>query len=328
MSQQIHLSDISEAAMNAHNAVHAALASGSVHYDGPEYGPDASGSPPRTPIILVGGVAPPANANEAAAFIIACKDFVNAHLTYADGVLGEKWYAHKVPDTLNTITNVMGPWSAVESALLEAARILVNDCCTLYENHRRNIGGNWHAAIDTANNLGTPITYTFAQWTGQVGVERTNYLKALFNDHIVLTAGGVHSASDGGNTITAANALFDMVTGVDWPSWLTLLTDMRAKMIAHPPTAVHMAPDNTNIVTAPLPSVPSGVFDLVNEILTDWNLHVPSTTFHAIEDSASQTSILVVATIADMITAAQQLYDKVRQHVQSAPLSRSIRRVV
>lgn len=326
MSQQIHNADISAQAAHAHNVTHSMFAGGFVHYDGPEYGPDFTGTPPRPPIFLLGGALPPVSASEAAALIVLTKDFLNSHFSYADLVFGEKFYAHKVVDNVHLITSVMGPWAATEAAMLEAARVLVNDMCTRYEAHRLNQGGNWHSTIDTDNVLGTPVTFTFAQWTAQIGIERTNYLKALFNDHVVKT-GGTHSASDVGNIVTAANALFDMVSGADWPTWLALLTDLRTKLIAHPPTVVHNVVDNVNIVTQPLPAVPGGTFDLVNEILTDWNLHVDDATYHALGDAASQTSIVVVASISDMITAAQQLYSKVNEHVQKAPLSRSIRRV-
>jgi hypothetical protein len=326
MAQQVHSAECSQAMMIAHNSSHSLLAGGFPHYDGPEYGPDASGSPARTPVQLL-GTAMPNSAAEAAALIIAAKDFVNAHFNYADEVLGEKWYAHKVKDLAHLISSVMGSWSTVEAAMLEAARILVNDMCTKYEAHRLNQGGSWHSLIDTNNNVGTPLTFTALQWTGQVGIERTNYLKALFNDHIVLTAGGVHSAADVGNVVTAANALYSGITGPDWSTWLTLLADLRTKLIAHPPTVVHNDPDLLNIVTAPLPTVPAGTFDLVNELLTDWNLHVVDVAYHDVADGGNQTVLLVVTNIGEMITAAQQLYTAINAHVEAAPISRSIRRV-
>jgi hypothetical protein len=45
-------------------------------------------------------------------------------------------------------------------------------------------------------------------------------------------------------------------------------------------------------------------------------------------DAPSQTSILSVASVADILTSAADLYTKIRAHVAKAPVSRPIRLVV
>mgnify|MGYP003424966763 FL=1 len=321
MAQQVHAAFISPAGAAAHNSIHASLSSGFAHYDGPEYDADT-----LLPALL--GSGNPATLAEAAAIILAGKDYINGHFALADVTVGDHIYAHKVPDAAHTITAVMAPWAPIEAALSEAARLLVNDATAKYEAHRLNTGGVWHAAVDTVNNVGTPNSFSALEWTDLKGVERTNLLKALWNDHVVLTSGGVHWGPDTGNQISAVNATYDAVDGADWIKWLALLTELRTKFIAHPPTASHALVDNTNIVSAPLPSVPAGTFDLVNDELTQWNLHVPSTTYHPMADAGSQTSITSVATLADMLAAAQQIYAKALSHVTAAPLSRPVRIVV
>lgn len=321
MAQQVHAAYMSPAAAAAHNSIHASLSSGFSHYDGPEYDADT-----LLPALL--GSANPTSLAEAAAIVLAAKDYINGHFALADVTVGDHIYAHKVPDAAHTITATMAPWGPIEAALSEAARVLVNDATAKYEAHRLNTGGVWHAAVDTLNNVGTPTSFSAMDWTPLKGIERTNLLKALWNDHVVLTSGGVHSVADTGNKISAVNATYDAVDGPEWIVWLALLTEMRTKFIAHPPTASHALADNTNIVTAPVPTVPAGTYDLVNDELTQWNLHVPSTTYHAMADAGSQTSITSVATLADFLAAAQQLYTKALSHVTAAPTHRAVRIVV
>ncbi len=327
MAQRVLQTLISQEAMAAHNTLHSMFTGSQVHNDGPEYSETSTGTPPRPPALLLGSGSP-TGAADSAQLILDAKTFINLHLTYADEVLNEFWYAHKEVDAIHQITAAMGPWSNVETAMLEAARLLCNDLCTMYERHRLNTGGNWHTAIDTANNLGTPVTFTAIQWNAQVGVERTNLLKALYNDHIVRTAGSVHANADVANGIVAANATYSVGAGADWTLWIALLTELKTDFNLHRGQAtVHAINDTVNIVTAALPSVPAGTFDLVNEIITDWNAHVIDTTFHNAADTGSQISIPSVTSIAEMISVAQELYTKVNEHVRNAPSSRPIRRV-
>lgn len=327
MAQRVLQTLISQEAMVAHNTLHAMFAGNQVHNDGPEYTETSSGTPPRPTALLLGSSSP-AGAADAAALIIAAKTFINLHLAYADEVTGELWYAHKAADALHQITSSMGPWSNVEADMLEAARLLVNDLSTMYERHRLNNGGTWHTGIDTANILGTPTTYTSGQWTAQIGVERTNMIKALYTDHIVKTTGSTHAMADATNGIAAGYVTYSPTSGPDWTAWIALLTELKTDFNLHRSQAgVHAANDTVNIVTAALPAVPSGTFDLVNEIITDWNAHVADTTFHNSADTGSQISIGTVTSISEMITVAQELYTKANEHVRNAPSSRPIRRV-
>jgi len=313
---------------DAHNASHAINAGSQVHNDGPEYEPDASGSPARMKKLLC-GTGSPLSAQAAADFLLLFKNYYNEHRLYADEVSGELWYAHKVADTTNGITLGMSPWDSTETQLLEAARVLLNDLCTRYEGHRLNNGGNYHGATDTDNALSTPITFSSGSFTAQIGVERTNLLKFLYNDHRVLTSGGVHDSADTTHAVTAVNATYSVSAGADWTKWIALLLDLKTQLIAHAGDATaHIDADSTNIPTAAVPAVGAGTFDMANQIASAWNAHCASTTFHNIADTGNQVATTSVTTIAHMIALAQELYTKVNVHVQAAPLSRSIRLVV
>ena len=327
MAQQIHLAECSEALRDLLNTIHSALSSGFVHYDGPEYAPDAVGSPARCPVILVGGASAPASTAEAMQFLQDCKVFLNEHFGYADLTVGDHVFAHKVVDSARIITSVMSPWSSMETAMLEAARLLVNDLGTQYERHRLGTGGSWHSTLDSANTLAGPVTFTGPEWNAKVGAERTNLFKALFSDHVV-KVGGVHSAADSGNIIAAANVTSSLSSGVDWGQWITLLTELRTKMITHVGTVVHNTVDAVNLVTQPVPTVPLGTYNLPNEIVTKYNLHVADGAIHAMTDAASQSSITSVSSLSDVMAVAVELYTKVRGHVVKAPISRAVRRVV
>lgn len=327
MAQRVHLAECSVSMRDAHNANHASMSSGFVHYDGPEYQPDPVGAPPRCPVMLVGGAVAPASTAEAVQFLLDCKAFLNEHFSYADEVIGDHIYAHKVVDTARIITALMSPWSTMEAAMLEAARLLVNDLGTQYEHHRLNSGGVWHSSVDAINTLAGPITFSALEWTAKAGAERTNLLKALFSDHVVKTP-GAHSAADSGNVISAANVTYTVGSGVDWGQWITLLTELRTKMISHVGTGVHAIVDNVNIVTLPVPAPPLGTYDLPNEILTKFNLHVADGAIHPTTDVASQTSITSVSSLSDLLGASIELYGKVRGHVVKAPVSRAVRRIV
>lgn len=327
MAQQVHIPDCSNAQRDAHNSVHASVSAGFVHYDGPEYLPDAIGMPPRCPVVLVGGAAAPANLSEACQFHLDAKAFVNAHLILADEVVGDHVFAHKVSDAARLIVAVMGSPASIEATMLEAARVLVNDLGTQYERHRLNTSGLWHSSVDTVNTLAGPITFSALEWTAKNGAERTNLLKALFSDHVVKTP-GAHSAADSSNVIAAANVSYSLTTGVDWTQWIALLTELRTKMLSHVGAVVHSIADTINLVTQPVPTVPLGTYDLPNEIITKWNAHVADGAIHAMTDAPSQTSILSVASVADILTSAADLYTKIRAHVVKAPVSRPIRLVV
>lgn len=336
MAQRVHGAvgsnvNILIAQRDAHNSLHAVNTGSQVHNDGPEYDADPTGSPSRCPAFLP-GTSSPVSAQQAADFLIAFKEWYQSyHKGMADEAVGEAWYAHKVPDVTNVITLGMSPWTVTESDLSEMARVLVNDLSTRYEGHRTNNGGVWHTAVDGSNILGTPLTFTggiSGTWTLQAGAERATLLKALMNDHFVLTTGSVHASADSGNVITSPNVSYGM-SGIDWPAFITLLTEMRTKMISHVGNGtVHAIADTTNVVSAPVPAPGAGTFDMANQIITVWGAHIASTTHHNSNDTAAALVTTSVTTIAHMIALAQELYTKSRLHANNAPASRAIRLVV
>lgn len=338
MAQRVHQANFNTGNMgmrDAFNAMHATFAGSQVHNDGPDYNVDPVGSSPwpstaRCTVIKLGAYPYPTTVQQATDFLLAFRDFYNTHRLYADENVGDKWFAHKVPDTTNVITLSTGVWSNIEPAMLEAARLLVNDLCQQYVDHYSNTGAAFHNAADTVNTLSTPITFPASgvgAFTGQNGVERTNLLKALMNDHFVNTTGGVHSAPDAANPITSPNATYDMVAGIGWPAWITLLTELKADFNAHILTVVHDIPDVINAVAAAVPTTPAGLFDMDNEIITDWGAHVASTTYHNSADAAAALVIATVSTLSHRLTLAQELHSKYALHVDNAPATRSLRLV-
>ncbi len=308
---------------NAHRAI---VTSPVTHADGMEFH--------ETTLLEIGivgwprGGSAPSTPAQAQSFLAALKNFLNLHLGFADfSPYAAGTFAHKVPDTTNLIAAAPADWTAAETALSEATRIMVNEISTEYSAHISAPATTIHHIVDAVNYIGGPLTFTNLEWTMQKGVERINLLKALFNDHVmVYGAGDVHSASDGASVVAAANCTYDVTAGTDWGKVLTLLTEMYPKVNSHFANGtIHDVADPA-VITSPLPTVPGDTYTLVDEILTDYAAHRVSTTHHYGADSTNTVATASgVTTLAGLVTAAAQLYTAVYGHVTMAPTSRAVR---
>jgi len=315
MAQQVASASVTVAQMHAHNATHSMWGALYPHNDGAEW----SNADPPVEDVLTGGS--PTTLSAAVTVLNNARTLFNAHLGRYDATSGDNIYAHKANDGANLITAAaMSSGATYEATMLAALITLVAECTTDYGNHISNTGATPHTAADTTNVLGTSYTMTTADHVA----ERLNALKALFNDHIVLTSGSVHGATGAVDAITAANA-----SATDYDSMRTLANQLKAKLNAHAAqvAAIHGGgADAVNTVSGADVSYPSGIFDLGTEMITRLNAHFPSTTYHNVAD----TQLIVASTpstIATLITLAQEVYTDLTAHIRAAPSSRAMRRV-
>ena len=103
-------------------------------------------------------------------------------------------------------------------------------------------------------------------------MERLDLLKALVNDHVVLTSGGVHSSADTGDVTAIPNAIYS--GGIDYATAILLINDdLRTKLIAHMGSGTyHAAADTVNLVTVGAMTV-TGFNTLINEMITKYPTH-------------------------------------------------------
>ncbi len=298
------------------NADHAQVGALFPHNDGPEF----SGSPPVASILS--GSAP-TTATQAWALMTAAVALLNTHFGMADGVNGDHIFAHNIVDGANIITGTMPSWSSVEATLLSTCFTLLNDLAAKYEAHRLNSGGVFHTTVDTVNYLGGPLLPGGA--TPQMMVERANLLAGLLSDHVI-KEGGTHSAPDGGDVVSAANAVYDPTLGTDWDKMITLVAQLQTKLNAHEGNGVHALADAVNTSAAALVALPGGWNALAAEIKTKFEAHrilLPQHNFVDSTDTLTYSS--PPTTVAGMIAAGVQVFNAVNGHIQAAPISRAYR---
>lgn len=322
MAQQFTAAQLPLNIAAALNAGHSTTYSGMVHYDGPEWSSDA------VPIEQKVFAASPTSLSEAFAFLAAAKVFLNLHFGYADAVVADHIFAHKVADGANVITSTPYDYATFAATARGLTITLLNDLFTQYEGHRTNNGGVWHTVVDVFNYVGVPLTITGGV-TDQEIVERLNLLKAVINDHVVLTSGTQHSSADTGDVSTAANGIYFLPSGgIDYSTCILLITDLRTKLIAHMGSATyHAIADTVNLVTAPAPTVTAGFATLVNEIITKYDLHIASTTYHNVADATNPSGLSAVSAIGQVLAATQTLFTKITAHVRMASADRAFRLV-
>ena len=79
-------------------------------------------------------------------------------------------------------------------------------------------------------------------------------------------------------------------------------------------------------ITAAVPTLPGDTFTLVDEMLTDFPLHNAYLTYHHTADVTNVPSMAApITTLADLVTAAQQLWTTIYGHIYTAPASRAAR---
>jgi len=317
MAQQVTAAQLAKPVIAALNVAHSLTYTGQVHNDGPEW------SNADTPVEQVIYPAQPSNLTEAFAFLAAAKTWWNLHLGYADASPSDHIFAHKVADGANILTSSAFDYATYTAAARTALILLLNDLYTQYENHRKNSGGTWHTAVDTENYIGTSLTITGSAPDSEL-VERLNLLKALVNDHVVLTSGGVHSSADTGDVTAIPNAIYS--GGIDYATAILLINDLRTKLIAHMGSATyHAAADTVNLVTVGAMTVTAGFNTLINEMITKYPTHIASTTYHNVADSTNTLSASSVSSLGQVLAAAQDLYTQMQGHSRMASVDRAFR---
>lgn len=290
------------------------------HYDSTEINPSS--------VELYISASAPTDFQSAVVVLNQARSLYLDHLTYNNGG-GAPIYAHKVQDNVNVVTQPAMDGGALYTTMFNAIKTLYLAVRTSYVNHINNLkpnqtAGLYHVGIDTVDVLGAvPVINDEADL-----VVDMNNLKAQFNAHIVNTT-GVHGAADGGNALTSPNAVLgDLDTSID------LVNEMKTNLNAHFATGgmVHtgaFGADTQNTIVASSVSYPAGLFDLANDIYTQYEAHRVSVTYHNVADG---TNILAgvmtypVTTIAELIDAAGFIQTKLNGHFRFAPLySRALR---
>lgn len=138
-----------------------------------------------------------------------------------------------------------------------------------------------------------------------LAITLVNELKADYNAHRVLTAGGVHGAADSTNAVTSADA-------TDLASANTLANEIKTDYEAHrvlTAGSVHGAADSTNVVTAADATDLSTLITLVNDLRTQYEAHrvLIAGSVHGAADSTNTVSAAAVGgtTQVHVFTAAQ-----------------------
>jgi hypothetical protein len=312
MAQQVASASVTVPEMHAHNSTHSMWYAGFAHNDGPEW----SAADPPVEDVLSGGS--PTTLTTAISVLNSARSLFNAHCGRYDVTAADHIYAHIANDVPNLITTAaMSSAATYEGTMLTALITLVAELTLDYATHIANL--TVHGAADTTNVLGTTYTMTTADHV----TERLNALKALFNDHIVLTSGSVHGATGAADAIATANA-----SATDYDSMIALANALRTKFIAHlaQGAAIHSTADVTTTVSGGAVSYPSGIFDLGTEMITRMNAHFPSVTYHNVGDVQAIAAV-TPSTIALLITLAVEVYTDLTAHLRAAPASRAMRRV-
>ncbi len=313
MAQKIASASITASDAATHNSHHAQLAGSLyVHNDGAEWS-DAS---PPVEDVLTGGS--PTTLTGVVSVLNAARTLFNAHLGFYDVTATDHIYAHIASDGVNTLTTAaMSSATTYETAMLTSLITLAAELTTDYTAHLAYLTS--HTIADATNTVGTTYTMTTADHVA----ERLNLLKALFNDHIILTTGTVHGSSGATDNCSTANC-----SATDYDSMKALANALKSKFNAHcaQGSTIHLAADAVNTTAAADVAYPATIFDLGTEIISKFNSHFGSAVYHNLADS-TVISAATPSTIAGLITLAAEVYTDLTAHLRAAPISRAVRRV-
>lgn len=265
----------------------------------------------------------------AVAVVNQVKARYNSHLSYSNAGIATNIYAHLNSDVSNVITTADMDGTALYNTMFQAIKTLYLEIRTSYVNHINNkkpdqTTAAYHVGVDSVDVLGAVPTINDE---ADLAVDMNN-CKAQYNLHIV-NATGVHGAADMANGITAANA----VQG-NLDTFITLVNQMKTKLNAHFATAgmVHtgaFGADTQNTIVGAAVSYPGGLFTLINEIGTDYEIHrAEATLYHHVADATNTLTggYYPVTTLAGFVTAAQEQKTKINAHFRNAPpYSRAVR---
>ncbi len=306
------------AALNAEHESHDFT--GLVHFDGTEVNPSA--------VEQYISLAAPTDYTSAALVVNRAKALYNLHLTYSNGGSGVPCFAHKESDVANTVTEADIDPNTVYSTIFNAIKTLYLAVRTSYVNHINNrrpdqTAAVFHTGADTVDILGAvPVINDESDL-----VVDMNNLKAQYNLHRVNVT-SVHAFVNT-NSVTSANAVAGSID-----TSVTLVNELKTKLNLHFADATAhsgaFGADTVNVISAASVSYPSGLYDLINQIYTKYELHRVSTTYHHTADSTNDlnASYYPVSTITAFINAAADMQTNLNAHFRAAPTySKAVRLV-
>lgn len=305
------------AALNAEHQSHDFT--GLFHFDGTEVNPAG--------VEQYISLATPTDYTSAALVVNQAKALYNLHLTYSNGGNGIPCFAHKDTDSANTVTVADIDPTTVYTTIFNAIKTLYLAVRTSYVNHINDVRPDqtsavFHLGVDTVDVLGAVPTIVDES---DLAVDMNN-LKAQYNAHRVNTS--YHGVANA-NSITSPNVVAGHIDTA-----VTMANEMKAKLNLHfADAAAHtgaFGPDTVNVIAAADVSYPSGLYDLINQIYTKYELHRVSTTYHNAADSTNDLnpSYYPVSTITGFINAAVDMQTNLNAHFRGAPTySKAVRLV-
>lgn len=293
---------------------------GLFHFDGTEVNPAG--------VEQYISLATPTDYTSAALVVNQAKALYNLHLTYSNGGNGIPCFAHKVTDAANIVTEADIDPTTVYSTIFNAIKTLYLAVRTSYVNHISNLRPNqtaavFHTGADTVDVLGAVPTIVDES---DLVVDMNN-LKAQYNLHRVNVT-GVHAFVNT-DSVTSPNAVAGSID-----TSVTLANELKTKLNLHFADAVAhtgaFGADTENVIAAASVSYPSGLYDLINQIYTKYELHRVSTTYHNTADSTNDLnpSLYPVSTITGFISAAVDMQTNLNAHFRgSLTYSKAVRLV-
>lgn len=131
---------------------------------------------------------------------------------------------------------------------------------------------------------------------------------------------------------TAAIAVADAVSGDGYVTSIALVNACRTSYIAHIASACdaatgqgcHMAADATNTISAAVATDYASATTLANQLKTQFNAHIGSTSAHPVADSTNTVSAANATTDASLANLVTQLKAKLNAHFAMAMSSPAI----
>lgn len=303
------------AALNAQHRSLVALEASKSHYDGPEF---LAATGVEQVLSSFFGSAPTTMAGALDTIergILLHDD----HVGRSNAGSGLKTYAHKVVGT------PIGGTASSAGAVLEQAMVdewgpVALALATWLQVHM--LSATYHSTADTFNALGTlPGSIATKAELSRI----LNLTRAVLQQHLAFTAGGVHGVADTANVTTAA----PVDTQDDWDGMKALMTELILDLGAHGANtggSYHAATDGRALPSAPsFPAAVSTSFARANALKAAHNTHLGSTSEHESADSTNTLSSANATTVASLVTLAAEVYTDQTAHFRLAPVSPAVR---
>lgn len=302
-------------ALNAQHRSLVALEASKPHYDGPEF---LQGTAVEQVLGSFFGSSP---TTMAAALDVVEKAIVlhDDHVSRSNAGSGLKVFAHKVVGT--AIGGTPSSSGAVlEQAMVDAWGPVALALATWLQVHM--LSATYHSVADTFNALGTlPSSITTKAEISRI----LNLTRAVMQQHLAFTAGGVHGAADTTNVTTAA----PVDSQDDWDGMLALMIELILDLGAHGANtggSYHAATDGRALPSAPaFPAAVTTAFGRANTFKAAHNTHLGSTSEHESADATNTISASSATTVATLVTMAAEIYTDQPAHFRNAPITRAVR---